>query len=205
MGNDSVYCVETGDTFTATDGIATVDFSQFDEGVYTFGSTTAKNPSDLSQDYTKQFRITKSSYGGTTELYLMPDAVKTLYWWGYESSNFEVCSTANGWANVSGYSYVTPTKNTYDYTLVPGSGNKASAIGTKNAINGTSLKTIAQGLISPYGNVGYANSKTHGLVGYTGISSTNLALYSQSFSGSVYGLVVSATGASSKVNALWYE
>lgn len=114
MGNDSVYCVETGDTFTATDGIATVDFSQFDEGVYTFGSTTAKDPDNLSNDYTKQFKITKSPYGGTTELYLMPDAVNTLYWWGY-NGGIEDAISANGWTASASYGVnwvlISPTWN----------------------------------------------------------------------------------------------
>ena len=142
MGNESVYCVETGDTFTATDGIATVDFSDFDEGVYTFGSTTAKNPSDLSQDYTKQFRITKSPYGGTTELYLMPDAVKTLYWWGYEGTDLEDCSTANGWT--SNYTIVAPVHNTGDIYLNASASNSFSAVAKSTIINNKTIKAIGK-------------------------------------------------------------
>jgi hypothetical protein len=72
----------------------------------TFTSSVAKNPNNLSQDYSKTFTITTS----TTDIYLMPDAVKTLYWWGYESDNLEDVTTANGWTS-SMYTLNAPTYN----------------------------------------------------------------------------------------------
>ena len=58
----------------------------------TFTSSVAKNPNNLSQYYSKTFTITPS----TTDIYLMPDAVKTLYWWGY-NGGVESAIPANGW------------------------------------------------------------------------------------------------------------
>ena len=87
--NDTIYMMKDGSpvvlTTTDSNGVGTLDFTQFDDGVtYTLYSSVAKDPNNLSNDYSKDIRITKSKYGCTTEAYLMPDAVKTLYWYGYE-------------------------------------------------------------------------------------------------------------------------
>lgn len=209
MGNDSVYCVETGDTFTATDGIATVDFSDFDEGVYTFGSTTAKNPSDLSQDYTKQFRITKSPYGGTTELYLMPDAVKTLYWWGYVSDNLQNCTSANGWS-VQTYSMVAPTYNTSNISMETSS-NQLKGVGTASKVNLSSVKAIATGVTissSVYVVEAIATAKDiNNLINYNYLNSDSITLVTldASTSGEYNVTFYVTAGRNSTLHALWYE
>lgn len=87
--NDTIYMMKDGSevvlTTTDSNGVGTLDFTQFDDGVtYTLYSSVAKDPNNLSNDYSKNIRITKSKYGCTTEAYLMPDPVKTLYWYGYE-------------------------------------------------------------------------------------------------------------------------
>ena len=43
-------------------------------------TTVAKDPSNLSNNYTKSVTITS----GMTEIYVMPDDVKIFYWYGYE-------------------------------------------------------------------------------------------------------------------------
>ena len=207
MGNDSVYCVETGDTFTATDGIATVDFSQFDEGVYTFGSTTAKNPDNLSQDYTKQFRITKSPYGGTTELYLMPDAVNTLYWWGYESDNLEDMNTANGWVHNS-RSFGTPTRNTNDIQFSASSSNVVG-IGVKNQISPSNAYVISNSITGGTAFCLDASKNMTSTTSYKNITMTGSAITKTDMtsitnSGILY-VRTAANSYSAKINALWYE
>lgn len=102
----------------------------------TFTSSVAKNPNNLSQDYSKTFIITTS----TTELYLMPD--NTLYWWGYVGDNLENASSANGWS-WSGRSFVDPTYNTHDIQLSTGSGQIA-IVGNKNAISCSKVYSIAR-------------------------------------------------------------
>lgn len=92
--NDTIYMMKDGSqsvlTTTDSNGVGTLDFTQFDDGVtYTLYSSVAKDPNNLSNDYSKNIRITKNKYGCTTEAYLMPDAVKTLYWYGYKSSNYQ--------------------------------------------------------------------------------------------------------------------
>lgn len=85
--NDTIYMKKNGSpvvlTTTDSNGVGTLDFTQFDDGVtYTLYSSVAKDPNNLSNDYSKNIRITKNKYGCTTEAYLMPDPVKTLYWYG---------------------------------------------------------------------------------------------------------------------------
>ena len=87
--NDTIYMMKDGSqvvlTTTDSDGVGILDFTQFDDGItYTLYSSVAKDPNNLSNYYSKDIRITKSKYGCTTEAYIMPDTVKTLYWYGYE-------------------------------------------------------------------------------------------------------------------------
>ena len=69
-------------------------------------------------------------------MYLMPDTVKTLYWWGYESDNLEDTTNANGWG--ASYTTGTVTRNVNSATL------NNLGIGTKNAINTSSLYAIVK-------------------------------------------------------------
>ena len=212
MGNESVYCVETGDTFTATDGLATVDFSDFDEGTYTFGSTTAKNPNDLTEDFKKRFRITKSPYGGTTELYLLPDTIDTLYWYGYEDENLEDLSTANGWTvGYTNYGFNAPTHNTNYVAVYSNSSNNTSAIGTKNTIDGSAIHSVAKGvnLVSNIScNLQSGSGKT--------LSQWNDAVYFNTTSlerkslrtttsKQIYAMVGTGAQRQSDVSAFWYD
>lgn len=85
--NDTIYMNKNGSpvvlTTTDSNGVGTLDFTQFDDGfTYTLYSSVAKDPNNLSNDYSKNIRVTKNKYGCTTEAYLMPDPVKTLYWYG---------------------------------------------------------------------------------------------------------------------------
>lgn len=96
--NDTIYMMKDGSevvlTTTDSNGVGTLDFTQFYDGVtYTLYSSVAKDPNNLSKEYSKNIRITKNKYGCTTEAYLMPDAVKTLYWYGYKGSNYQKGNT----------------------------------------------------------------------------------------------------------------
>ena len=86
--NDTIYYLNNGSPIivatTNSDGDGILDFSSLDEGVYTFYSSVAKNPNDLTLDFCKRIRVTNTQYGETTEAYLLPDTVDTLYWYGYE-------------------------------------------------------------------------------------------------------------------------
>lgn len=107
----------------------------------TFTSSVAKNPDDLSQYYSKALTVTTN----TTELYLMPDAVKTLYWWGYEGDDLQVLSSANGWSVSfsSSYGFVDPTFNSNNIQ-VTGSSGKVQGVGNKTALSITKIHSIAK-------------------------------------------------------------
>lgn len=84
--NDTIYMIENGSQIplctTDSNGDGILDFTQFIDGTYVLYSSVAKTSNNTSNDYSKSVRITKTSYGCTTEVYLMPDTVKTPYWFG---------------------------------------------------------------------------------------------------------------------------
>ena len=138
--NDTVYMLEDGDPIvlatTNSDGDGILDFSQLPAGPITLYSSVAKNPEDLTADYSKTIMITKTQYGGTTEAYLMPDTIKTLYWWGIQDSNLEPASPANGWNSKTQYNvFNAPVFNTnyaYMSSYNGGAQTTYSGIGSKD-------------------------------------------------------------------------
>lgn len=104
--NDTIYYMEDGSPVTVattnSDGDGVLDFSSLEDKEYTFYSSVAKNPSNLSNDFSKTIRITKSEFGGTTEMYLMPDTVSTLYWFGYGEGANDSYWTAGGFRGKTG-------------------------------------------------------------------------------------------------------
>ena len=153
--NDTIYMMNNGAQIplctTNSNGDGILYFTQFTDGTYTLYSSVAKDPTNLSNNYSKSVRITKTSYGCTTEVYLIPDTVKTLYWWGYMGSKLEEISTANGW---SGLTFQSPVFNTNSITMgTTGNNSKVCGVGTKSTISGT-FKLIAHALASGGGQYG---------------------------------------------------
>ena len=115
--NDTIYMMKDGSplvlTTTDSNGVGTLDFTQFDDGVtYKLYSSVAKDPNNLSNDYSKDIRVTKNKYGCTTEAYLMPDGA--IYWYGYSpyDSTITTYATINSTeASSGGYSGLAPTIN----------------------------------------------------------------------------------------------
>ena len=126
--NDTIYMMEDGSqvvlTTTDSNGVGTLDFTQFDDGVtYKLYSSVAKNPNNLSNDYSKDIRITKSKYGCTTEAYLMPDGA--IYWYGYKRYTLSIIQNTpnydtNNISNSPTGTYVLFTPSIYisNYTKV---------------------------------------------------------------------------------------
>lgn len=96
---------------------------------FTFTSNVAKNPSNLSQNYSKSIGLTSS----TTTVNVMPDG-EVLYWYGYKGSNQQAISTTNGWSFV--YGITAPTYDINDVAMMPqtGSSGTTSGIGKNNTI-----------------------------------------------------------------------
>jgi hypothetical protein len=135
--NESAYYLD-GATQTPI-----VDPSTLSAGTYTFGSTVAKDPSDLTADYTKTIRITPN----TKEIVLRPD--NSLYWWGYESPDLEDLSSANGWN--WNYTFTAPTHQTYGIIMQGFSDYGMQGVGGKTNYNVHSVKTICESVSAPSG------------------------------------------------------
>ena len=160
--NDTIYMLEDGDPIvlatTNSDGDGILDFSQLPAGPVTLYSSVAKNPDDLTADYSKTITITKTQYGGTTEAYLMPDTIKTLYWWGYVG-NIEAMSTANGWTSASGF--VNPTWNVNSISLSLNTNGYVMGVGTKSPLTLNSVKFHVVGNWSVSGSgVAFSNTES---------------------------------------------
>lgn len=111
-----------------------------------FTSSVAKDPSDLTEYYSKTVTITNS----TTEVYVMPD--NALYWWGYQSSDLEIISTANGWSISGASAYDNPTFTTHNILMNTTASSRTSGVGSKTAVTGNpTLKSIVNG-ITGYNN-----------------------------------------------------
>ena len=180
-----------------------VDLEAYKGQTLTLVSTVAKDPTNLSNDYSKSIRITPN----VTEIYLMP--LKILYWWGHEDSNLEACTTANGWTPASGHSFASPSHNTNDITLSSVT-NTMACIGTKNNIITGTIKGIAQGVGGGYGYFTVRSNKN--MQGATQLQqSTHIDATTQKKYEVIYTeqsttfLVQAYDGASSKIYALWYE
>ena len=168
----------------------------------TFTSSVSKNPSNLSQNYSKNVSLTQS----TTSVYVMPENV--IYWWGYEDSNLEDCISANGWNAGGNYTLLNPTHNTHNIALSAGTG-QVCAVGINNATLSTSnVKSIIKGInISgqQYGSTQITSSKNMSNVAtYTLIQSNDMMLYSQAYSSGYYSIEVDSNRAV-EVYALLYE
>ena len=171
----------------------------------TFTSNIAKNPNDLTANYSKSVTITSA----TTEIKVMPD--NSLYWWGYIDSNCESLLSTNSWTFYSGYSGKNPTYNnnnvTCDSTSSP---HTFCGIGTKNTVSGTTLHTISTSSALVGGSGLYVDgSATTKYISGTNVDvkqtvANTLQHLTTSLSGS-YASVYTVDARNSTVSALWYE
>ena len=198
--NESAYYLD-GATQTPI-----VDPSTLSAGTYTFGSTVAKNPSDLTADYTKTIRITPN----TKEIVLRPD--KTLYWWGYMSKGCEELLTANGWSQGNN-SLISPTYDDYDVLCSVPSASQTCGIGSKYAVDLTSVSCISQGITiqsSEYGQYAAWTDKS-GSAAAGGIAewvtSSNMETHTVSSVSQVtgYPIFIALNKRAIKFFACWYE
>jgi len=110
-----------------------VDMESFKGQTLTLVSTVAKDPTNLSNDFSMNVRITPN----ITEIYLMP--VGALYWWG-SMYNLEEISSVNGWTMA--YTYKAPTYNKDNIAV--SISNQQSGVSSKNAITATDAHWICQ-------------------------------------------------------------
>lgn len=122
----------------------------------TFTSNVAKNPDNLSNDYSKSISLTPS----TSSIYVMPDG-EIVYWYGYRGSNLQDCTSANGWSFV--YGLTDPTYNTNSISI-SNVNDSTSAISKNAQVSASKVANIicsSTNLISNTGlGVYECNSKT---------------------------------------------
>ena len=214
--NDTLYITDGVDTevlcTTDSNGIGSIDWSDFETGTYNIFSSVAKDPSDLTKDYHKSVKVTNTQYGHTTDAYIMPE--NSLYWFGYMDSDCEELSGSNGWSNANGF--ISSTFNTnYVSCVTKNQGWKQSGIAKKTPLaSASAVNGIAQGVTintdNCYGYIGATIDKTigsgHWVNGSEKIPSTSLAKVTKDISSgsNIYPLIVSGD---SNVNiyAMWYE
>ena len=170
----------------------------------TFTSAVAKDPDNLSNDYTKTVSVTSA----TTSIYVMPND-NVLYWYGYKGSNFEETTTTNGWYNYG--TYVAPTYNKNSMTFAMDSSH-ATGVGSKNAITATKCNIIYQNSNSSWCvwfNNGTPKNTNIGSVGtVTALLQTSITKESFNLPQSSTYLIVAGIHNSAATNtmyALWYE
>ena len=122
----------------------------------TFTSSVAKDPNNLSENYSKVVTVKSSA----EPVYVMPNK-NVLYWYGYKSSNLEVINSTNGWTSGG---VDTPTFYTNYIELWGKGGGRCSGVGTKSSVIGTKkAHIIYQGITSEgtnnYGFVGGESQK----------------------------------------------
>lgn len=147
---DTVYyydanSVERQLCVTDENGIGTVDWSELEPGIYTFYSSVAKNPDNLTEEYSRTVKITRT----TTEIYLMPE--NALYWYGYEDENLEDMSSAQGWY-WDGAAFEAPQHLSNKLYLVTTGSSAESGVGPKQLINGQFVKCTWEGLTARGGS-----------------------------------------------------
>lgn len=174
----------------------------------TFTSGVAKNPSNLSQAYSKSIALTAT----TTTVVVMPKALSNmLYWYGYKGSDLKDQTTANGWTDIG--STYNPTYSTNYVQLFAEAWSSCSGIYKNTAINSKTIKAI----VEPINNASNVNVSVM-LIQYTSKSISSSDKFIQVAAGTGVQLVqdtvpsanhivacTSYNGAKSKVYAFWYE
>ena len=206
-GGDTVYYMENGSPVTLTTadrdtGIGTVDWSDLPKGAITLYSSTAKNPSDLTADYSKTVYITEY----TTQIYLMPD--NALYWKGYERSDLEDCTTANGWS-LTGRTFVSPTHNTNSIYTNATSSSTFSGVGSKYPMSIAKVHCIARGVNQTDGKYSQLSAMSakdyiNNIVQTQHLTSASLTKIDIDASASYVGFG-GINGRNAYLDALWYE
>lgn len=173
----------------------------------TFTSSIAKDPSNLSNDYSKSITITD----GTAEIYVMPD--KVIYWYGYKD-NVEAVISANGWSNAgigSVYNLNSATFNTNNIKCKSAAMYDARQVSTQTAVTFSKFNVIAKGIGGTQaGALGaYADKNTNWIAGISIISipvTSAPTLYTFTMTEATgYPTMLSNNSAECDYYAAWYE
>ena len=148
--NDTVsFSDRTGSKTVTTNssGSGTVSITFQSGDSITFTSSVAKNPSNLSADYSKTVTIGAN----TTEVYVMPD--NTAYWYGCITDKGEDVLATNGWTftNFTLEAAVRQTNCLYMNPTIGYEQNKFIGFAFKNQVSGATANVIYEAVTSPVG------------------------------------------------------
>lgn len=172
-----------------------------------FTSAVAKNPDNLSEPFSKTVTITSA----TTDIEIFPVAKsKMLYWYGYQSDNLEIMSTANGWPTLSSTgSYTSPTFNKNDISLTT-STSTFGGVGTKNVVSASkwnmiSVNSVANKNTALQSSAGKATN-TDLLRVYATNTSVEKSVLDDTYITNRYGYIYDLkAGKTTTISAFWYE
>lgn len=199
---------KTVTTNTSGQGSVAITFIPNESIIFT--SSVAKNPDDLSADYSKDVRVNEN----VAEVYVMPN--NSLYWYGY-NNGIETIKAENGWSNDSQHSntFIQPTYNTKYIDIYASSSNSLSGVCSHEKVSYSSIHSIVQGVTAGsgvYGDMAPYSSKSYnaGMVtsSKVSINSNTLTKYDINTSGNNYIVIHNAnSGNARRLNlyALWYE
>ena len=208
--SDTVSFTDATGAKTATtnsSGVASGVSIEFDlyDGNITFTSAVAKDPSNLSADYSKAITLTDS----TTEIVLMPQK-NNIYWYGY-IDGFENCNIANGW-NTNNPSIILKdaTYNTNNCQLSITTSADRCAIGHNELLSaGKSVHFIGQAtsanmaeveILDDNGHVGTGNIQT-----VINVPTTKTYLQGNTSQAGYLVVIAFAVVGNCTIDALWYE
>ena len=185
---ESAYILDGGSPVTITDP------STLDAGTYTVYSTVAKNPSDLSADYSKTIRICPN----TKEIVVRPD--NSLYWYGYVGPVVADASFITG---------VTPGTSTFDTNKMT-TGANYSGIRSNDKLTGTKVYILSKCSGTAYmlfGTKAMMNMQSgDGVVDWnTTLDRTNAIVLNDITKPFTNYYLAYVTASISELYAMWYE
>lgn len=196
-----IYGVSRMITLSSDHTTATIDILP-SGSTLTFTSSVAKNPDDLTADYSKSITITDA----TTEIKVMPD--NSLYWWGYESSDLDDMTTTNGWSWNKTMTAGTHNTNSVGFSTTANP-YTISGVSSKNSINASILHGIYNGTTAVDGTYGYLitfTAKNNYSIGeHEEIKSSGLRHVTKNLSNAEYLCSMAQDGMVGALSALWYE
>lgn len=201
---------ETGSKTATTDSTGkaegvSITYSRFKNNAIQFTSSVAKNPSDLTADYTKLIYLDAN----TTEVKVMPE--DSLYWYGYQN-NIETVNNANGWADIGSRAYLTPTYGTNKVTL-SANNSENCAIGSSNLVSFNKIHGIVKSTLLKDGTGLYIRSGANKQTGWTTGSTVTGQIvtdtiqkitHEETQSNGVCG-IIAASARVGEAYALWYK
>ena len=215
-GGDTVYYMENGSPVTLTTadsdtGIGTVDWSDLPKGAITLYSSTAKNPSDLTADYSKTVYITEY----TTQIYLMPDNIG-IYWYGHSDNSFGDIKT-NGYTFVN-HTMMNITSDTTQYIGIGAySTYQLGGYGLTNAKTFTKIKAVFKSTTPTFDQSGGYGASLYVATSKNYSSSTVRSADSHTYTSdmqsleievteqSAYGLIHCLNARAIQLYAIWLE